>query len=98
MAATEECAQRACFRIADVTVIHSVTTRATGLTATVMGRGSRLAIVSWTVDATWSSLPVLDMARELLWYESVCDRGMVYATRCPYCERYMYSYIVVQST
>ena len=69
MAATEECAQRACFRIADVTVIHSVTTRATGLTATVMGRGSRLAIVSWSVGTPWSSLPVLDMAPEVLWCE-----------------------------
>jgi len=64
MAATEECAQRACFRIADVTVMHSVTTRATGLTATVIGRGSRSTIVSWSVDATWSSPSVLDMARE----------------------------------
>jgi hypothetical protein len=35
----DECAQRACFRMADVTVIHSVTTRATGsiATATVFG-------------------------------------------------------------
>ena len=30
MAETDECAHRACFRIADVTVIHSVVTRATG--------------------------------------------------------------------
>jgi hypothetical protein len=37
MAATDECAQRACFRMADVTVIHSVTTRATGSTAMVIG-------------------------------------------------------------
>lgn len=44
MAATEECAHRACFRIADVTVIHSVTTSATGLTATVIARGSKLVI------------------------------------------------------
>jgi hypothetical protein len=47
--------------MADVTVIHSVTTRATGLTATVMGRGSRLAIVSCSVEAALSSLSVLDM-------------------------------------
>ena len=33
MAATDECAQRACFRMADVTVIHSVVTKATGSTA-----------------------------------------------------------------
>lgn len=32
----EECAQRACLRIALVTVIHSVTTRATGSIATVV--------------------------------------------------------------
>jgi hypothetical protein len=31
MAATDECAQRACLRIAEVTVMHSVTTNATGL-------------------------------------------------------------------
>jgi hypothetical protein len=61
IAATEECAHRACLRMADVTVIHSVTTRATGLTATVMGRGSRLAIVSCSVEAALSSLSVLDM-------------------------------------
>ena len=30
IADTDECAHRACFRIADVTVIHSVVTRATG--------------------------------------------------------------------
>jgi len=34
MAETEECAQRACFRMADVTVIHSVVIKATGSTAT----------------------------------------------------------------
>ena len=32
MAATEECAQRACFRMAEVTVMHSVVTRDTGST------------------------------------------------------------------
>jgi hypothetical protein len=32
--ATEECAHRECFRMADVTVIHSVVMRATGSTAT----------------------------------------------------------------
>jgi len=37
MAEMEDCAQRGCFRIADVTVTHSVTTRATGSTATVIG-------------------------------------------------------------
>lgn len=34
IAETEECAHRACLRIADVTVIHSVVIRATGSTAT----------------------------------------------------------------
>jgi hypothetical protein len=98
IAATEECAQRACFRIADVTVIHSVTTRATGLTATVMGWGSGPAIVSWSVDATLSSLPVLDMAPGEWWYDCVCDRGVVCATRCPQRGRRMYSYMLVQLT
>jgi hypothetical protein len=51
IAATDECAHRACLRIADVTVIHSVTTRATGLTATVMGRSIKLAVVSCSVEA-----------------------------------------------
>ena len=73
IADTEECAQRACFRIADVTVIHSVTTRATGLTATVMGRGSRLAIVSIRVGAALSSLPLLDMAAPGPFGRFVCD-------------------------
>lgn len=34
MADTDECAQRACLRIAEVTVMHSVITSATGSTAT----------------------------------------------------------------
>jgi hypothetical protein len=84
IAATDECAQRACFRMADVTVIHSVTTRATGLTATVMGRGSRLAIVSWSVDAPLSSLPVVDMATGRFCYVHVCDKGMKCAITCRY--------------
>ena len=37
IAETEECAQRACLRMADVTVIHSVVIRATGSTATEIG-------------------------------------------------------------
>jgi hypothetical protein len=77
IAATDECAQRACFRIADVTVMHSVTTRATGLTATVMGRGSRSTIVPWSVDATWSSLSVLDIVLRGLVCRCVCDRSVV---------------------
>jgi hypothetical protein len=84
MAATEECAQRACFRMADVTVIHSVTTRATGLTATVMGRASRLAIVSWSVDAPLSSLPVADMATGRFCYAHVCDKGVKGVIMCRY--------------
>ena len=34
IAETDECAHRACFRMAEVSVIHSVTTSATGSTAT----------------------------------------------------------------
>lgn len=43
---TDECAHRACLRIADVTVMHSVVMSATGSTATetVFGRG---AIEEW---------------------------------------------------
>jgi hypothetical protein len=37
IAETEEWAQRACFRIADVTVMHSVTTRLTASIAMVIG-------------------------------------------------------------
>jgi hypothetical protein len=74
MAATDECAHRACLRMADVTVIHSVTTRATGLTATVMGRAVRLAAVSCRVEAALSSLPTLDMAAATCWQRCVCDK------------------------
>lgn len=77
IAATDECAQRACFRIADVTVIHSVTTRATGWTATVMGRGVRLAMVSCRVDATLSSPSLLDMATAWVYYLGLCDGVLV---------------------
>lgn len=72
MAETDECAQRACFRIAEVTVIHSVTTSATGLTATVMGWGSRFATVSWRVDAPLPSPSVLDMVSGRLACSWVC--------------------------
>lgn len=72
IAATDECAQRACLRIAEVTVMHSVTTSATGLTATVMGRGSRLAgAFSWRVVAS-TSISSLDIA---------AIGGLVYITR-----------------
>jgi hypothetical protein len=37
MADMDECAQRACFRMAEVTVMHSVMTSATGSTAIVIG-------------------------------------------------------------
>lgn len=82
IAETDECAQRACFRMADVTVIHSVTTRATGLTATVMGRGSRLAGAFWWSVATSKSLSTLDIAT---FYMRLCvwrKTGVVSATRC----------------
>jgi hypothetical protein len=98
MAATEECAHRACLRMADVTVIHSVTTRATGLTATVMGRRVRLAAVSCRVEATLSSLPSLDMAATRWWLKCVCDKvwgaanvsSIVVGTRAMYafCKRH----------
>lgn len=93
MAETDECAQRACLRMADVTVIHSVTTRATGLTATVMGRASRLAIVSARVDATFSSLPVLDMAPVCCYFRRVCDRGGEARRGCRYGRGDMNSYL-----
>jgi len=41
IAEMEDCAQRGCFRIADVTVTHSVTTNATGSTATVIALEAR---------------------------------------------------------
>ena len=66
MADTEECAQRACFRMAEVTVIHSVTTSATGLTATEMGRGSMLGAASCNVSGEVSSLSLLDMVEVAL--------------------------------
>lgn len=68
MADTEECAQRACFRMAEVTVIHSVTTSATGLTATEMGRRSMLGVASCDVSGEVSSLSLLDMV-EVAVYE-----------------------------
>jgi hypothetical protein len=71
IAVTDECAQRVCLRIADVTVMHSVTTSATGLTATEMGRpccalgpASRLGVVSWCVAGDAASLPAVDIIGE----------------------------------
>jgi hypothetical protein len=77
IAATEECAHRACFRMADVTVMHSVTTRATGLTATVMARSATLAVTSCSVEPALSSLLVLDMAAGAWYQEGVCDREVL---------------------
>lgn len=74
IAATEECAHRACLRMADVTVIHSVTTRATGFTATVMGRGVKMAVVSCRVEAAMSSLPSVDMVTAMWSRRYVCDK------------------------
>lgn len=87
MADTDECAQRACFRIADVTVMHSVTTSATGLTATVMGRALKLHLVAWRVDATISSLSLPDMAA--VWSMQIrgCDQDVVGATGWPFLQR-----------
>lgn len=45
---TEEWAQRACFRIADVTDIHSEMTRETGSTATATGLLRYCAIGGWS--------------------------------------------------
>jgi hypothetical protein len=77
IAATDEWAHRACFRMADVTVIHSVTTRATGLTATVMGRGAKLAVVSCSVEAALSSLSSLDMVVKGLYQGRVYDKKVL---------------------
>lgn len=49
IAETEDCAHRACLRIAEVTVIHSVTTSATGSMATEIG---------WRVGAKCAVAPV----------------------------------------
>lgn len=81
MADTDECAQRACLRIADVTVMHSVTTRATGLTATEMGRGSRLNGASWTIVVASYSLSLLDMAMGGLLSYSLRDADVVGAAQ-----------------
>jgi hypothetical protein len=80
MADTEECAQRACFRMAEVTVIHSVTTSATGLTATEIGRGSMLGVTSWNMSGEISSLSLLDMVEVTLCEKKdallkIVDRG-----------------------
>jgi len=80
IAETEECAQRGCFRIADVTVIHSVTTSATGLTATVMGRGPEFAISSGRRIAVSCSLSVTDMAKVKVCLCVLRDKGVVGAT------------------
>ena len=77
IAATEECAQRACFRMADVTVMHSVTTSATGFTATVMGRGARL--VGARVAAS-TSLSILDIATVNLYSQGWRNKDVVGAT------------------
>lgn len=77
IAATEECAQRACFRMAEVTVIHSVTTSATGFTATVMGRGSRVAGALWLRVAASTSLPSLDMVALYVFSIVWRDKGAV---------------------
>jgi hypothetical protein len=64
IADTEECAHRVCLRIADVTVMHSVTTSAIGLTATDMGRTSKLATASWGVSEGASSGPLVVIMKE----------------------------------
>jgi hypothetical protein len=54
IAETDECAQRACLRMADVTVIHSVVIKATGSTATEIGVG--LPLISYPVGGRLSLL------------------------------------------
>ena len=55
IAEMEDCAQRGCFRIADVTVTHSVTTKATGSTATVIALEAR----SWWEGAVCCAIVVV---------------------------------------
>lgn len=76
MAATDEWAHRACLRMADVTVMHSVTTSATGLTATGMRRGSARVIASWIDSDSELSDPSLDMLRGRFEVEGRCADGI----------------------
>lgn len=88
MAETEECAQRACFRMADVTVTHSVTTSATGLTATEMGRDCRPAASFWSVsEDTFRDSGVAILGRDELMNECVAANleprgGVLAGVRC----------------
>lgn len=74
IAETEECAHLACFRMADVTVMHSVVIKATGSTATDTGvflelimsplssEASRLSLLPFLVED--ESRPLIDGAGE----------------------------------
>jgi hypothetical protein len=74
IAETEECAHLACFRMADVTVMHSVVIKATGSTATDTGvflelmmsplssEASRLSLLPFSVED--ESRPRIDGAGE----------------------------------
>lgn len=77
MAATEEWAQRACLRMADVTVMHSVTTSATGLTATGMRRGSVSVMASWSESGGGVSMSSLDMLERSVMFEEVRSEAVV---------------------
>lgn len=59
----EECAHRACFRMALVTVMHSVTTRATGSIATLV------LLAAWPFD-----LEVAILTEDRLDHESVISK------------------------
>ena len=59
IAATDEWAQRACLRMAEVTVMHSVTTKATGSTATLIAPGlaePSICAISWSILAARARL------------------------------------------
>jgi hypothetical protein len=76
MAETEEWAQRVCFRIAEVTVMHSVTTRATGFTATEIGGGRSKDMVECSKADVEPSCPaVLAMLGVWLLGEGACQKG-----------------------
>ncbi len=82
IAETEECAHLACFRTADVTVIHSVVIRATGSTATETGvvfelivsplvcAASKLSLLFLCIEDV--SMPRIDGTGESVFGPSAC--------------------------
>ena len=83
MADTEECAHLACFRMADVTVIHSVVIKATGSTATDTGvvlglimsplscAASKLSLLSLLIEG--ESGPRMNRAGESVFGPGACE-------------------------